>query len=114
ASRRVAMGGKPALTVAAATLGLSTVLDTPLINADMLELLQPKGFERSALVGMVESRSGIATVDAAGAVFGNGLSEGRFSTVLVRDADGIVRPFALSLFHPAPYDVLLIGLSSGA
>jgi predicted membrane-bound spermidine synthase len=30
------------------------------------------------------------------------------------DVNGILRPYALTLFHPAPRDVLMIGLSSGS
>ena len=40
--------------------------------------------------------------------------DGRFNTDLKHDTNGIVRPYALSLFHPAPRDVLMIGLSSGS
>ena len=32
----------------------------------------------------------------------------------MHDTNGIVRPYALSLFHPAPRDVLMIGLASGS
>ncbi len=51
---------------------------------------------------------------ADGIVFGNGMYDGRFNTDLKRDTNGIVRPYALSLFHPVPRDVLMIGLSSGS
>ena len=47
-------------------------------------------------------------------VFGNGMYDGRFNTDLVHDSNGIVRPYALSLFHPAPRDVLMIGLATGS
>jgi spermidine synthase len=40
--------------------------------------------------------------------------DGRFNTDLVHDSNGIVRPYALSLFHPRPREVLMIGLSSGS
>jgi spermidine synthase len=40
--------------------------------------------------------------------------DGRFNTDLTHDTNGVVRPYALSLFHPAPRDVLMIGLSSGS
>ena len=63
---------------------------------------------------VVENRSGIITVDRDGTVFGNGMYDGRFNTDLKHDSNGIVRPYALSLFHPAPRDVLMIGLSSGS
>jgi hypothetical protein len=62
----------------------------------------------------VENRSGIVTVDRHGAVFGNGAYDGHFNVDLTHDVNGIVRPYALSLFHPAPRDVLMIGLASGS
>ena len=40
--------------------------------------------------------------------------DGRFNTALKDDRNGIIRPYALSLFHGAPRDVLMIGLSSGS
>jgi spermidine synthase len=40
--------------------------------------------------------------------------DGRFNTDLTHDTNGIVRPYALNLFHPAPRNVLMIGLSSGS
>jgi spermidine synthase len=40
--------------------------------------------------------------------------DGYFNTDLRHDSNGIVRPYALSLFHAAPRDVLMIGLSSGS
>jgi len=49
-----------------------------------------------------------------GTVYGHGMYDGRFNTDLKNDTNGIVRPYALSLFHPAPRNVLMIGLSSGS
>ena len=63
---------------------------------------------------VIENRSGIITVDTDRTVFGNGMYDGHFNTDLKHDNNGIVRPYALSLFHPAPRDVLMIGLSSGS
>jgi spermidine synthase len=40
--------------------------------------------------------------------------DGRFNTDLKQDTNGILRPYALSLFHPSPREVLMIGLSSGS
>jgi predicted membrane-bound spermidine synthase len=110
----VARQRKHTLAVAAAGFGLVALLATPVVNADILEHLQPRGVDRHPLVKVVENRSGIITVDRTGTVFGNGMYDGRFTTDLVRDTNGIVRPYALSLFHPAPRDVLMIGLSSGS
>jgi spermidine synthase len=63
---------------------------------------------------VVENRNGIIAVDADGTVFGNGMYDGRFNTRLKDDQNGIIRPYALSLFRAAPRDVLMIGLSSGS
>jgi SAM-dependent methyltransferase len=87
----------------------------PPASAGLLASLQWKGSaEAQPLVRVVENRSGIITVTADGTVIGNGMYDGRFNTDLRRDANGIVRPYALSLFHPAPRRVLMIGLSSGS
>src|ERR1043166_1398230 len=40
--------------------------------------------------------------------------DGRFNTDLKHDSNGIIRPYALSLFHATPRDVLMIGLASGS
>ena len=62
----------------------------------------------------MENRSGIITVSKSGIVYGHGMYDGRFNTDLMHDTNGIVRPYALSLFHPAPRNVLMIGLSTGS
>ena len=83
-------------------------------STNVLENLQWKGAPSAMpLVQVVENRSGIIAVTADGIVFGNGMYDGHFNTDLMHDTNGIVRPYALSLFHPAPRDVLMIGLASG-
>jgi len=99
----------------AAGFAMLATIAIPLLSASVLEALQWKGAPQGLpLVHIVENRSGIITVAADGAVYGNGMYDGRFNTDLTHDANGIVRPYALSLFHPAPRDVLMIGLSSGS
>jgi len=68
----------------------------------------------SPFAHVIENRSGIITVDRAGVVYGNGMYDGRFNVDLMNDTNGILRPFALSLFQDHPHDVLMIGLSSGS
>ena len=63
---------------------------------------------------VVENRSGIIVVDRSGDVYGNGMYDGRFNVDLMHDTNGIIRPFALSLFHRRPRNVLMIGLSSAS
>jgi spermidine synthase len=108
-------GEKRATIGAAAAAALLAPFAIPQWSATVLETLQWKGApEAKPFVRVVENRSGIITVDADGTVFGNGMYDGRFNTDLKHDTNGIVRPYALSLFHPAPRDVLMIGLSSGS
>jgi spermidine synthase len=99
----------------AAALAVLALVAIPRWSATVLEALQWKGVaEAQPLVHVVENRSGIITVAADGTVFGNGMYDGHFNTRLMHDNNGIERPYALSLFHPAPHDVLMIGLSSGS
>lgn len=99
--------------VVAAILAVSLL---PLASGKLLEALQWKGAPqaKTAFAQIVENRSGIVTVDNTGTLFGNGVYDGHFNVELTNDVNGIVRPYALSLFHPAPRDVLMIGLASGS
>jgi spermidine synthase len=101
--------------VAALTIGLVTAVAVPSLSARVLETVFWKGSPLAQpLPRVVENRSGIITVAEDGTVFGNGMYDGHFNVDLKDDSNGIVRPYALSLFHPAPRDVLMIGLSSGS
>ncbi|WP_035645230.1 spermidine synthase, partial [Bradyrhizobium sp. ORS 285] len=107
-STRLRYGGLAVLTLA---FGLALL---PLLADRVLENLQTKKISDHAFAAVVQNRSGIITVDADGTVFGTGMYDGRFNTDLKMDWNGIVRPYALSLFHPMPRDVLMVGLSSGS
>ena len=100
----------------AAALGVLAVamIGIPLMSHRLLENLLFKRSVDHAFASVVENRSGIITVEPDGTVFGNGMYDGRFNTRLNDDRNGIIRPYALSLFHGAPRDVLMIGLSSGS
>jgi len=94
---------------------IAGAIANPVIAARVLENIQlHKGTPDRDFAHVVENRSGIITVDTSGTVFGNGMYDGRFNTDLKTDRNGIIRPYALSLFHAAPRDVLMIGLSSGS
>lgn len=101
---------------ALALAGGLAVVALPAASGKLLEALQFKGGPESkvAFASVVENRSGIVTVDASGTIYGNGVYDGHFNVELTNDVNGIVRPYALSLFHPAPRDVLMIGLASGS
>jgi spermidine synthase len=99
----------------AVAIGLAAAAVAPRLSAQVLESLQWKGMPPEGnFVQFLENRSGIIAVTDNGIVYGHGMYDGRFNTDLKHDTNGIVRPYALSLFHPAPRDVLMIGLSSGS
>jgi spermidine synthase len=98
----------------AAIVGIAAIGVVPQLSDRVLESLQWKGGSAQKFVHVIENRSGIITVTGDGTVYGHGMYDGRFNTDLKNDTNGIVRPYALSLFHPAPRDVLMIGLSSGS
>ena len=98
----------------AAVIGIAAVAVVPQWSGRVLESLQWKGASAQKFVHVIENRSGIITVTEDGTVYGHGMYDGRFNTDLKNDTNGIVRPYALSLFHPTPRDVLMIGLSSGS
>jgi spermidine synthase len=93
---------------------LIALIGVPLMSHRVLENLQFKSNVDHAFAQVVENRGGIITVDTDGTVFGNGMYDGRFNVRLKEDRNGIIRPYALSLFHAEPRDVLMIGLSSGS
>jgi spermidine synthase len=93
---------------------IAGAIANPVLAHRVLENLQSKSVADRDFAHIVENRSGIITVNADGTVYGNGMYDGRFNTDLKTDVNGIIRPYALSLFHPAPRDVLMIGLSSGS
>ncbi len=103
-------------TGAIGVVGILAVLALPAVSGNVLEALQWKGAPegKTAFAAVIENRSGIVTVDRSGTVYGNGTYDGHFNVELTRDVNGIVRPYALSLFHAAPRDVLMIGLASGS
>ncbi len=63
---------------------------------------------------LVENRSGVISVTSDGTVYGSGVYDGRISTSLVNDRNKIERAYALAVLHPAPAQVLMIGLATGA
>lgn len=67
-----------------------------------------------SLKHVIEDRSGVIVVDDKDRIYGGGVYDGKFTTDLLDDSNGIIRPFSLSAFHAAPKKVLMIGLGSGS
>jgi hypothetical protein len=82
----------------------------------LYERLQFKAEYRPGLrfARVVETKSGVITVTPDGRIFGGGVYDGAYNTALGNDVNLIVRAYALAELHPAPREVLMIGLSSGS
>jgi spermidine synthase len=113
AAARGQRGARLLLSVGAATLvaALLLALEAPLYGSLYERLQYGTGYrpgERFAHV--VENKSGVIAVSKTGTVFGHGAFDGVFDTSL----NGMLRAYAVAGLHPAPRDVLMIGLSSGS
>jgi spermidine synthase len=108
-------GRKRAAVVSLVIAGALVLSVGPLFN-DLYERLQLKrgyaSFRRFAQI--IESKAGVITVSDDGTVYGGGVLDGRFNVGLADDTNWVVRAYALSAVHPAPRDVLMIGLGSGS
>jgi spermidine synthase len=110
-------GRRTTLAAAAlAGLALAVVAFANPLFAGIYDKFQNKGAYQTEkpFKYVVESRSGVITVDDTDTIYGGGAYDGKFSTDLVHDSNNVVRTFAISSFHPAPKQVLMIGLSSGS
>jgi len=63
---------------------------------------------------IVENKNGLVTVTDDGVVYGSGSYDGRISTSLLNDRNGIVRAYSIPAFHPNPRNILMIGVGSGS
>ena len=102
--------------VAAAALCLTLFFAAPPLFAPVYDELQSKrdyGKPKLKIIDVVETRSGVISVNEDREIFGSGVYDGMLSTDLMQN-EILERAFAISLFHPNPKEVLMIGLSGGA
>ena len=98
-----------------AAAALLAAASGPLFSMLYERLYYKQGFFPAlAFRQVIETRSGVIAVAQDGTVYGGGVYDGRFSTDLIRDTNGIFRAFAVTALHPRPSEVLMIGLSSGS
>ena len=105
------------LLVALGTVAIGTILlaTGPLFDGFYERLLSNNLVSQSRkFVDIVENRSGVVAIDSEFYVYGNGIYDGRIAVDLMDDENLLIRPFALSLYHPHPENVLMIGLATGA
>jgi spermidine synthase len=109
-------GRRPRVLVPAAASALAVALLTPVLFDGVYERLQRKSAYRAGYryAHVVETRSGVVTVEEDGTVNGGGIYDGVYNVDPSRPANDIVRAHAVAALHPAPRDVLQIGLASGS
>jgi len=74
----------------------------------------PKAATVGYMAQVVENRNGVIAVTADGSVMGGGVYDGVFNIDPLDDRNLVIRAYAVSLFHPAPKRILMIGLASGS
>jgi predicted membrane-bound spermidine synthase len=111
----VAAGRRVAALACAALCVVAVFASRPLFANiwGQLEYRDEWGKPGTSLADVVETRSGVVTVDVDGAIFGGGIYDGWMYADL-HDNDQIRRPLSISYIHPDPKEVLMIGMSGGA
>lgn len=99
-----------------AAAALVLVKATPTVYDRIWErlLYKSKFTDDTRFLDVVETKSGVITVTQDGTVYGGGAYDGKVSTSLRWDRNGIFRAHAVGAMHPAPKNVLMIGLATGA
>ena len=108
-SHRNAVVGIAAVIIATCVLTRSTLFDhfyDGLLFKDEVEGLE--------LTRIVENKHGVIAMDQNEDIYGNGIYDGKFSTYPAPGGNNILRAYSISLFHPSPKRVLMVGLSSGS
>jgi len=102
-----------------ALLFVAALVAVPLASPQFGSLYEKLTFgkrmeKRTMFVRVVENRNGVIAVTQEDAVFGGGVYDGYFRIDPSHDSNLILRALALSVFHPNPKRMLMIGLSSGS
>jgi spermidine synthase len=106
--------------VSAVVIGLGTIIGVGSSSESLYHHIYEKlqwstGYnDHESFKHIIENKSGVITVNEDDQIYGGGLYDGKFSTDLIDDMNMIGRAYSLSLFHPAPRQMLMIGLSSGS
>lgn len=108
------------LTIGAgyAVLAVAVIWSSPTVNHALYEklLYQDDYYQGRQFAHTVENRSGVVTVSQSGTVHGNGSYDGQMNIDPRPDEDTnrVIRAYTVPAFHPAPRDILMIGLGSGS
>lgn len=99
---------------AQATAVLVAVLHGPAFGQFWERLQLKKDYSGQHFPHVVETRSGVITVNDNGGIYGGGVYDGVFNIDLVNDRNRILRPALILAMHPQPKRILVIGLASGS
>lgn len=113
-SGRLQLPSKPIWGLAAlAAIGIS-VASPAYRNLYGKMIFGPRAANVGYMKHVVENRNGIVAVTADDAVFGGGVYDGYFNIDPAHDKNFVIRAYVLSLFHPHPKRVFMLGLASGS
>jgi predicted membrane-bound spermidine synthase len=101
----------------AAAVGIVAVTAKPLYRRLYERLLYQGEFAAAKpFAETIEGRSGVVNVTWDGVVYGGGSYDGMFnlSPLPEEDDNRVLRAYLVAAFHPAPREVLMIGLGSGS
>jgi predicted membrane-bound spermidine synthase len=108
--------GRAIVTAVCSVICVVVMLSAPPLFATVwgqLEYQDECRIPGAQLTDVVETRSGVVTVDADGAIFGGGIYDG-WMYADPHETDTVRRPLSISLFHRDPKEVLIVGMSGGA
>ncbi|MCC6469205.1 MAG: fused MFS/spermidine synthase [Alphaproteobacteria bacterium] len=77
-------------------------------------IFREEAIRHTGFADTVENKSGVINVTPEQVVYGGGFYDGRIQVSLMDDQNLLVRPAVLNYFHPAPKNVLMVGLATGA
>ena len=98
-----------------AAAGVLAVLVAPGAYDGVYErLLFKSDYDGARFRRVIENKSGVICVTHDDRVYGGGAYDGGFNTDPHLDSNGIRRAYAIAALHPAPRDILVVGLGSGS
>ncbi len=101
-----------------ALIAVAVISSSPTLYAALYEkLLYQDDYNAGLLFAhTVENRSGVVNLSESGTVYGGGSYDGQMNVDPRPDQDTnrVLRAYMIPGFHPAPRDILMIGLGSGS
>ena len=109
---RVAIGSGYAL------LALTVIWSSPTLYDALYEklLYQDDYYAGRRFAHTVENRSGVVNMSEGGTVYGDGSYDGQMNVnpLPEQDENRVIRAYTVPAFHPAPREILMIGIGSGS